>query len=68
MQFATGSEDFIPTKLEEELDLAHSGCNGKWLPITKDPMGLDVPTNNQGLSFVSPLQQGILAAKCDKGI
>lgn len=68
MQLATRSEDFISAKLEEELDLAHSGYNGKWLPITKDPMGFHVPTNNQGLSFISPLQQGILAAKYGKGI
>lgn len=67
MQFETGSEDFIPTKLREELDLAHSGYHGKWLPITKHPMGFDVPANSQGLSSMPPLQQRILAAKCGKG-
>lgn len=36
--------------------MPHSGCNGKWLPITKDPMGFDALRNGQALSFMSSLQ------------
>lgn len=68
MQFATGSEDFIPIQLGEELELAHSGCNGKWLPITKDPIGFDVPTKISRPEFHVSSATGNFTAKNGKGV
>lgn len=40
--------------------------HGKWPPIIKHPMGFVIPTNSQSLSFMSPLQERILAASMVK--
>lgn len=40
--------------------------HGKWLPITKHPTRFVLPTNSQGLSFTSPLQERMLSPKHGK--